>query len=144
MRESITLREQKMDKINFEMMYRLKNKTHSKEYVIGFLISTILHKNLFSTNEQVSRFIELVFGLTLLPYAVRSRTIMCAKISRILVSCDGKQVSEYGEKSANYIIEAIKSIDNNHSLEIKKKRKSTKNATTNLDLWVTGILNKEK
>jgi hypothetical protein len=133
-----------MDKFNLDSLYRMRHNTSSKEYIIGFFVSVILNRNLFTSNEQVSKFLQLVLHLTLLPYAVRSRTLMCAKASRMLVLADDKQVSDFGAHAAFYIKEFLNSSENEDRLNIKNKKKDSKNALTNMDLWVSGILKKDK
>ncbi len=133
-----------MDEFNFSMLYRMKNNTSSKEHVIGFFVCVILNRDLFKSNEQVSRFLNLVLNLSLLPYAVRSRTIMCAKASRVLVAANQGQVSDYGARAAVYILEFLELAKKDGRKPIERKNKTSQGALTNLDRWVSGILKKDK
>lgn len=133
-----------MGNFNIDTLYRMKHNTSSKEYVTGFFVSVILHKDVFTSNEQVSHFLKMVLKLQLLPYATRSRTLMCAKACRTLVASDHNEISAYGASAAFYIQELLNFTENEKRIGNAQKNRKQKNALDNMDRWVTGILNKDK
>ncbi|EAO3054516.1 hypothetical protein GBG60_23835, partial [Salmonella enterica] len=91
---------------------------------------------LLKSNHDVKDFVESVFSIALLPYVVRSRTLICAKICRFLVSRERKEINNYGVMARSYF-ENIFSKE--EDLQGHKKRNT---ALSNMDLWVSRMLKK--
>ncbi|EKN4847062.1 hypothetical protein ACONXG_000577 [Yersinia enterocolitica] len=127
-----------MDKNQLNTLMRFAHGTVTKEAAIGFFIGLILDKDLFKLNQNVSAFSEDVFRIHFLPYAVRSRTLMCAKICRHLIDKDQKELAHYGASTRVYFEKVLREKYQN---QITKKNNT---ALSNMELWVSGILKKDK
>ncbi|MCW0941920.1 hypothetical protein RZ024_11965 [Citrobacter freundii] len=125
-----------MDKEQYNTLLRFAHGGVTKESAIGLFVTIILDRDLLKSNHDVKNFVENVFSIVLLPYVVRSRTLVCAKICRLLVSRERKEINNYGIMARSYF-ENIISIEDD--LQGHKKRNT---ALSNMDLWVTRMLKK--
>lgn len=125
-----------MDKEQYNTLLRFAHGGVTKESAIGLFVTIILDRDLLKSNHDVKNFVENVFSIVLLPYVVRSRTLVCAKICRLLVSRERKEINNYGIMARSYF-ENIISIE--EDLQGHKKRNT---ALSNMDLWVTRMLKK--
>ncbi|HCT8723776.1 TPA: hypothetical protein OUA76_000418, partial [Proteus mirabilis] len=100
-----------MDNIIF-MLRKLKHGNIAKENLIGIIIMLLLSKNLFKRNIDVAEYVENTFGIELLPYAVRSRTIIIAKLCRTLVNITDLEAKKISIKTYGYITSNFE-INNN-------------------------------
>ncbi|WP_078351819.1 hypothetical protein [Salmonella enterica] len=123
-----------MDKEQYNTLFRFAHGGVTKESAIGLFVTILLDKDLLKSNHDVKDFVESVFSIALLPYVVRSRTLICAKICRFLVSRERKEINNYGVMARSYF-ENIFSED----LQGHKKRNT---ALSNMDLWVSRMLKK--
>ncbi|AOM39689.1 hypothetical protein [Xenorhabdus hominickii] len=122
------------------MIKKLKHGNVNKEFFLGLVITLILSKEIFKKNSEVALYLDNVFKVVFLPYTVRSRTLISAKISRVIIELSNKEIENLSSLTVNYII-------NNHELKNEKKpvAKNNKkgNALSNMDKWIEGILKKE-
>ncbi|HHR6335741.1 TPA: hypothetical protein ACS735_003608 [Providencia alcalifaciens] len=127
-----------MDNISF-MLRKLKHGNVAKENFIGIINMLVLSSELFKKNSDVADYIEHAFGIHLLPYAVRSRTIMIAKLCRFLVKINDMESKKLSIKTYNYIISNFE-VENDKIFLSKKK---SSNALSNMEKWIDGILSKK-
>ena len=107
----------------------------AKENFLGLVIMLILSKDVFRSNLDVAEFINKTFNISFLNYAVRSRTLMCAKICRYI-----NELSEDDIKMVYlHFLNNINTLDVNFNDENKSSQKSTsknKHAIRNLNIWI--------
>lgn len=109
----------------------------TKDKFIGIVVMLTLSRDFFSKNTSVSSFINEVFGLNFLNYAVRSRTLMCAKVSRHINDLCEDEL----KKSIYKMKEVIMCNAENFNIEIdevstKPKTHKKKNAFNNMNKWM--------
>lgn len=135
-----------MDKYNQinNILKKLKSKKVDKETLIGFIVTILLDKNIFSTNHEVNKFIWLSLKIVMPQYAIRSRTLMIAKVCKHLISMPETDI-EY-LKSVLYV-NLIMVLSEQTSIEwhFDDHVKPVKNdALRNMNKWIGGILKKDK
>lgn len=81
----------------------LKNKIIPKYKIIGISSELILSKELFKNNIDLVSFIEVVFSTSFRPYVIRSRTLLLARISRLINDCSDEQLFNVKTKLYSYI-----------------------------------------
>lgn len=126
-----------MDKTQYNTLMRFAHGAVTKEAAIGFFVCLIFDKELFKTNQELRNFAETVLNINFLPYAARSRTLMCAKICRFFNEKEQKDMNFYGVSTRLYFEKIF--ADTIYSSPGKKG--ST--ALANMDMWMSGILRKE-
>lgn len=123
--------------MNNNILVDLKNHVHlkktNKNYTIGTVTLIIYSNELFKNNKEIIPFLKGVFNESYLPYVIKSRTLIVAKLGRYIAQKEISEIREINEAILNYF-EDIKSDDG----EIKKKTKK-KNANDKLDSWLKGI-----
>lgn len=124
-----------MNKQLLKALNKANNMPMAKENFLGLIIMLILSKDIFRSNLAVSEFINKTFRISFLNYAIRSRTLMCAKIC--------KHINELDEKNLKtvymHFLNNINSADILLSDENKLNQKSTsknKHAIRNLNIWI--------
>ncbi|EKN6227961.1 hypothetical protein DVP38_13035, partial [Yersinia enterocolitica] len=89
-----------MDKYLLKAINRASHLGFQKEHMIGLVIMLILSREIFNTNLEVSNFISNIFGIKFPNYAIRSRTLMSAKLARHINELDEKEIeSDYRKLS---------------------------------------------
>jgi len=101
----------------------LKNKQVYTYKLIGITSELIFSKEIFPKNKDISIFIENVFGITYKDYIMKSRTMVVAKISRLLYNAN--EQSTYNKELLLFINEIIE------KLKIPENEKKS-----NLDGWI--------
>lgn len=96
----------------------LKNKQVHTYKLIGIVSELIFSKEVFQKNKDISTFTQDVFNITYKDYVVKSRTMVVAKISRLLHLCDNETM--YNEKLLIFINETIEKFKTN-----EKEQKSS-------------------
>lgn len=124
-----------MNKQLLKALNKANNMPMAKENFLGIVIMLILSKDVFRSNFAVSEFINKTFRISFLNYAVRSRTLMCAK------TC--KHINELSEADLKttfmYFLNNINQLDIHASDVNKPSQKSTsknKHAIRNLNIWI--------
>lgn len=91
----------------------LKNNKIPLYKTIGFFSVLLLSKEIFPCDAMIKRFLMEVLGLSYKEYVFRSRTLLCAQVTRDLIN--GKVVKDYKRKLYKFLetqIEALKKRDN--------------------------------
>lgn len=115
----------------------LKESGASKEMLLGVTVSLFFNKEIFIKNTDLSDFIVSSFSLVLPPYIVRSRTLMIAKICRVIFFSDEKNLNIYKKNiitDLNLILYPEDSI---------KQKKTSSNKRSNMDSWVSEIIKRK-
>jgi len=131
----------KMDNYNTlnNIIHLYRNQKVSKETFIGAIVCLLLDKQTFKSNNEVGEFINLILNIQIPTYMVRSRTLMVARVCRIINGLDTKNI----EKLSNTTYRFLKTIML-HELNQKSKVAGTgRDSLSNLDKWITGILKKD-
>ena len=128
------------------MMYDVKNiklylrkNDVSKVELMGVMGIIIISKDVIKRNTDVGEFIEYVMKIKFPEYVIKSRTLMSARINRILINIEDN--SEIRKISRN-ILDYLDNIENeNKSNEpennIKKVKKENEN--DKLKKWLKGL-----
>lgn len=123
----------------YRFMSMIKESRVSKEMFIGTIVMMMLNKKIFDKNISLSKFVNEAFNLSLPLYIVRSRTLMVAKICRIIFSCDNDTITIYRNNVFN-LLENMIPADNNVGQNKAYRNKMLKNGTSSMDSWVSEIL----
>lgn len=127
-------------KVINDFIIKLKYDAISKEMFLGIMITLLMNKSIFMKNNYVSEFIEDVFSLEVPKYATKSRTLMVAKICRVIFNFDERELTLTHKKALSFL-NGILTIDIENKPNYKKK---SKNALANMNKWVGGILDKNE
>lgn len=103
-------------------------------YTIGTVTLLIYSKEVFKNNKDIVPFLEKVFNISYLPYVIKSRTLICAKIGRELHIMDKNDIKHINSNLLNYF--QLDTFNNKLSPE---KKKQHKNANDKLDTWLKGF-----
>lgn len=117
----------------------LKRSDANKVELIGIFGILIISKELIKKNSEVADFIEFVLDLRLPEYVIKSRTLMMARTSRVLINMtDDFNLKNIRKKILEYldVIENKKIFDGQEK-EIKKTKK--KNENDKLKKWLEGL-----
>ncbi|MGJ7233482.1 hypothetical protein ABMZ93_17750 [Morganella morganii] len=133
-----------------EIIHNIRYNDVSIESFIGNLVLLIFSKELFKYNFEVSDFIFKAFNIKFLPYTIRSRTLMNAKLCRYLVTIDKYQVKKTSIIIYDYLMNDIipNKIEINKPIVIypegyEKNTKKQSNALKNMNLWINKENNKK-
>lgn len=105
-----------------------------KNYTIGTVILLIYSNETFKNNKDIIPFLKDVFNETYLPYVIKSRTLVAAKLGRTLAQKEEKEFEQINEGILIY----FNSINSSDNKKVNKK-KGKKNANEKLDSWLGGI-----
>ncbi len=109
-----------------------------KENFLGLVIMLILSKDIFSSNIAVSEFITKTFKISFLNYAIRSRTLMCAKICRHINELDDATLKlAYVQFIQNVSLLDVETT--NAPTSNQKTNSKGKHAIRNLNKWINVI-----
>lgn len=108
-----------------------------KENMIGLVVMLVYSKDVFRTNIDVSIFLKKVFDISFLTYAIRSRTLMCAKICRHINNLNEDQ---FKQALFQFLATLSQIRDDDLYLSDKdyKSNIKSKNAYNNMHKWLTG------
>ncbi|NMH67933.1 hypothetical protein HF072_03940 [Bacillus sp. RO3] len=107
------------------------NNQANKNYLIGTVTLLIFSTEVFKNNKDIVPFLEEVFNVSYLPYVMKSRTLISAKLGRELFHKNENELEVINKKLFSYF------GLNNDSTGSKKKTK--KNANDKLDSWLKGL-----
>ena len=109
------------------ILYRneLKNKNVPKYKIIGIVTELIYSRVIFNKNKEIFNFIKDVFGIELKDYILKSRTMIVAKVSRVIINSEN--VTECKKELYEFI---------NLQIEILKKNEDIKDKKNEFDGWI--------
>lgn len=103
--------------------------------LIGINVILIYSKSFFKKNQEISNFLEEVYDIEFLPYVMKSRTLIVARITR--------EITEKNEEQLNAVRKNIIEYLNNSYIindePIEKKRSKKKDANEKLTTWLEGL-----
>lgn len=123
---------------NIVHLYR--NQKVSKETFIGLVVCLVLDKNILHTNSETADFIKYIFNIEFPAYIIKSRTLMIARLCRLLNSSDSKTIEKY----SNNIYKFVKVIINNDFIDNVSPSTAKPDSLSNMNKWIAGILNKDR
>lgn len=124
-----------MNKQLLKALNKANNMPMAKENFLGLIIMLILSKDIFRSNLAVSEFINKTFRISFLNYAIRSRTLMCAKICKHINELDEKNLKTVYMHFLNNINSADILLSDENKLNQKPTSKN-KHAIRNLNIWI--------
>lgn len=109
------------------ILYRneLKNKNIPKYKMIGIATELIYSKSIFNQNKEIFNFVKTVFNYELKDYILKSRTMIVAKVSRIIVNSEN--INIYKKELYEFI---------NLQIEEIKKKEDIKDKKNEFDGWI--------
>lgn len=116
---------------------------HTKEEMIGILTLAIYSREIFPSNAEVSKFIKHVFLIEYLPYVINSRTLLCARLMRVISSYDETQIMKTNKNIKFYFNHPDSAFFNSLILK-NNKNKLKSNANSDVSKWISGLLGKKK
>ncbi|ELQ6274729.1 hypothetical protein G9X52_00910 [Cronobacter sakazakii] len=121
-------------------------KFSSKENFIGLITIVIYSREIFLKNEDAAHFIKQVFGITFLDYVIKSRTLLCARLTRNIVNMNDKDIKDAIYKASYYFKteEYIMEYNNKLNTFNKNGKKSKNNASRDVGTWINALLKKDK
>lgn len=93
-------------------------KTSNKNYTIGTVTLIVYSNELFKNNKDIIPFLKVVFNESYLPYVIKSRTLIVAKLGRYLAQKEKGEIIEINQAILDYFGDIISSDG-----EIKKRAK---------------------
>lgn len=124
------------NKIIQDLFIQLKKEDASKEILIGVTVMLLMNKSIFLKNSYVSDFIKSVFNISMPNYAVKSRTLMIAKICKIIFFFENQELIIRNKKLLMFLNNLL---DDNFN-----KTKNKQSSLLNMNKWIDGILDKNK
>lgn len=121
-------------------------KSSSREAFIGLITIVIYSREIFVKNEDAAKFVKNVFGLSFLDYVVKSRTLLCARLTRNLVNMSDRDIKESIYKASEYFKTdkfIIEYNENSHTFN-KNNLKNKHNANRDVGTWISALLKKDK
>ncbi|PGZ69614.1 hypothetical protein [Bacillus sp. AFS029637] len=128
--------------ILLEFKKHVQLETVNKNYTIGTVTLLIYSKEIFKNNKDIVSFLSDVFDESYLPYVIKSRTLVAAKLGRALAKKEEKEFRSIDKSILTYFDSVI--FDNSREAEETKetkkiKRNRKKNANDKLDSWLRGM-----
>lgn len=130
-----------MDKYLLKAINRSTHLGFQKENMIGLIVMLILSRDVFNKNLDVANFIESVFGVRFPSYAMRSRTLMIAKLVKHINLLDDKNI-ESSYKKFSMLLSEIR-IGAYDEVKVIKEKNKNNNAFSNMHKWISGTGKKE-
>lgn len=111
---------------------RAYHSSYSKDSFLGLIIMLLFSKEFLPTNKNAADFVNKYFKVEFLNYVIRSRTLMSAKLSRIIIDMSDDEL----KKCHAFLLLTLRSdMENLKEVDIKKSNSKKKNAINNLNKW---------
>ncbi|CUO13257.1 hypothetical protein EAI89_19105 [Eubacterium sp. am_0171] len=105
--------------------------------LIGIITVLIIKKDVIKKNSDVGEFVNNILKVKFPEYVIRSRTLIAARVSRILLELDDDKIENIKENILKYI-DKIDIEDMNKESSTPKKNKK-KNENKKLEKWLKGL-----
>lgn len=105
---------------------------YSKDSFLGLIIMLIFSKEFLPTNKYVADFARQYFKVEFLSYAIRSRTLMSAKLSRVIIDMTNDDLKKCYD---SLLITLRAEFETLEEVDTKKINSKKKNAINNLNKW---------
>lgn len=127
-----------LDEKNIKL-YLMKN--NLKVELIGIMAIIIISKDLIKRNHEVGEFIKKILEIEFPEYVVKSRTLMAARVNRILINIDDeREIKKVNRKILRYLDTLEKNKESEDLEKIVKKAKK-ENENDKLKKWLKGLGN---
>ena len=128
------------------MMYDVKNiklylrkNDVSKVELMGVMGIIIISKDVIKRNTDVGEFIEYVMKIKFPEYVIKSRTLMSARINRILINIeDNSEIRKISRNIFNYL-DNIENENKSNEPEKNIKKVKKENENDKLKKWLKGL-----
>lgn len=110
----------------------LKYKDILSYKIIGITTELILSKDIFKKNNDISRFLKIIFNISYKEYVMNSRTMIVARVSRLVYSLEKKDLDEIRKRLLDFVSSLINTTTENNVNTSQRK---------DLGKWIEGILN---
>lgn len=101
--------------------------------IIGLNVAILYSKELFKRNSDISEFLNEVYNINFLPYVMRSRTLIVARITRELNNKTPDELNQIRKK-------LVKFLNPESDVFTKSKTKNSKqNSNEKLKKWLEGL-----
>ncbi|WP_336863864.1 hypothetical protein [Peribacillus frigoritolerans] len=111
---------------------KISNKDVDYIDIIGLNVALLYSKEIFKKNEDISKFLKTVYNIDFLPYVMKSRTTIVARITREL---NNKNDSELNEIRKRIII----FLNEDKAIPDHKKNYKKKDSNEKLKTWLEGF-----
>lgn len=105
--------------------------------LFGASVALLYSKESFERNQDISLFLTEVFGIDFLPYVMRSRTLIVARITKELKNKNNEEHEEIKKKIIEYLNKKIDDTAADTS-DVKKKSKK-RDANDKMKTWLEGL-----
>lgn len=127
-----------------QLVSLLVSTTNNSTLFIGVTAKILLSKQIFNKNIELTIFIKEIFDISFLPYVIKSRTLIMARVIKHINQLDNKEITTLTTKMRDYLIKL--EIENSDNIK-EKKEKVVKNKKNNaldfMDKWISGILSQK-
>ncbi|MGX8791755.1 hypothetical protein ACW0TQ_08240 [Oceanobacillus sp. M60] len=124
------------EKTNYNTINQLLNRlSHNNvDYIdiIGLNVAILYSKEIFQKNSDINEFLEKVYNITFLPYVMKSRTLIVARITRVLNNKNKNELNEIRRKLIDYLKYENSPVEN-------KTKSSKKDSNEKLKSWLEGL-----
>lgn len=114
----------------------LKKNSISVIDLIGIIALMIITRDIFKKNSEVYDFVNDILDVHFPQYVIKSRTLMVARINRLLVGMDESQIKKIQLNLTSYLEEVNISEMEERFITHKKKKK---NENEKLEKWLKGL-----
>lgn len=109
--------------------------------LMGISAALLYSRDFFNRNKDINLFLKEVYDIEFLPYVMRSRTLIVAKITRELNKKEENELKEIRTKIINYLNNTALQDDQTNPNEKTEKNKPSKKKDANekLKAWLEGL-----
>ncbi len=120
---------------------KIKNKNIDIFDFLGIVNVLLYSKTIFKRNKEVDEFILEIFDIKLPEYVVKSRTLMVARISRIVFDFEKGQIEDKKNKIINSSLFSDEDLDimTASDKQAHEKPNKKKNENEKLETWLKGL-----
>ncbi|MEK4193303.1 hypothetical protein [Paenibacillus sp. FSL L8-0323] len=104
--------------------------------VFGVTVALLYSKSNFNKNQDIERFLKSVFDVNFLPYVMRSRTLIVARITRDLNQMDEERLEIIRKNIIKFINENKNSDDDESNENHYNKKTKKKDANEKMKTWL--------
>ncbi|VTR60737.1 Uncharacterised protein [Actinobacillus pleuropneumoniae] len=106
--------------------------------LFGASVALLYSRQSFEKNQDISVFIKEVFGIEFLPYIMRSRTLIIARITKELKYKEKDELEEIKYKLIRFLNKSLDDPKDDEKPIVKKKSKK-KDANDKMKSWLEGL-----
>ena len=119
-------------------LYLKKNEIGTIE-LMGIMGMLIISKDILKRNSEVEEFIKKTLELTFPEYVIRSRTLMSARVNRVLAGIDDESEIKKYQKNILEYLESLKEAKVTEEPERVVRKVKKENEKDKLKKWLRGL-----